>query len=238
MEILGHLSSRVQYNFKNVSMDLGNLKHSPLPQKITEKFSFSELKSNDLVIGWEGGMFTRDSKELIVSQLALNADEGFIGTVVLGESSDGEEFLDSVCEYIDGFKLLDPMCDAEKDLYYSTMGRVKLNVLPTAFISKDYLEFLKGKREKFETEYHSVEVHPIGIDVSIVLRPNLSEISKLSLNVAEMASILRGTKSKAIQLLIRSVEDYNNRIYSFIIRFDSETVINILTDLERQLGTS
>lgn len=236
MKILGSMSSRVNYNFAREVIAFEDFRRSGLPQKIKEKYSFSELHANRDMIGWEGGSFTLDSREILVNLVVINAREDSMSAVVIGESNESKAFLDSLCEVIDSFKLSDTLCDAEKDVTYSTTGRVKLNVSPTALISKEYLDFLKEKSKQFETEYYDIELQPIGIAVALLLKPNLSKISKLSLDVTEMTRMIRGTTSKEMQLTIGSIEDYSNSIYTFGIRFDSETVRNILTDLEKQLG--
>jgi hypothetical protein len=187
---------------------------------------------------WTGGLFTHNSREVIVGQVMLDASEGMLGAVVVGESEEATAYLDLLCKHIDTFNLLDPLQDAEKRVQYNTIGRAKLGLSPTVFLSKDYIDFLETKSKLFETEHYDVELQPINVGVAVILKPNLSRISKMSLDVTEMTDIMRGMGSREIQLQIASVEDYANRIYSFSLRFDSETAKSILTDLEKHFSKS
>jgi hypothetical protein len=238
VEILGSLSSRTEYKFKNVALSFENLRRSGLLQKIKEKYSFSEQKTSPNAIIWQGGSFMHNSKEVLINQAMLDGHEESIGAVVMGESSDSSAFLDSLCKFIDSFKLFDTLCDAKKTLSYNTMGRVKLNVPPTGLMSKDYLEFLNERSKLLKTEHYDVEIQPIGLAVAILLKPNLSAISKLSLDVTEIARILESAGSKIVQLAIADVSDYNDRIYTFSIGLASDAVRKMLTDLEKQFSGS
>jgi hypothetical protein len=240
MEIIGSMSSRVNYLFARAVVVFEDFEHSGLPQKIKEKYSFSELHSNRNreMVGWEGGLFTHGSREIVVSQAFISGHEDSMSAVVMGDSNDSKAFLDSLCDFIDSFHLFGKLHDAEKDVSYSTTGRVKLDVSPTVLINRDYLNFLQKKSKELETEYYDIELQPVGIAVALLFKPNLSKISKLSLDVTKMTRIMRGATSKEIQLAIGSIEDYSNCIYTFGMRLDSETVKNMLTDLEKQLGKS
>ena len=237
MEIIGSLHCRVNYNLKNIALSMESFGRSKIPEKIKEKFSFSEMKIERDIAIWQAGMFTYDSKEIIVGQATLDTDSNTIGTVVVGSSDDAKAFLDSVCKFIDGFRVFDTLCDAEKDVYYGTVGRAKINVSPFVFISKDYIEFMKERKKIFETQYYTAEIQPIAFAVAVVLKPNLSEMSRQALDVTEMTNIMRGGGVREITLSIQSVEDFNNRIYNFMIRIDSGTVKKLLADLETQLAS-
>jgi len=148
-----------------------------------------------------------------------------------------KKVLDEITKIIEKTGLFPKLQKSTSNLEFYTEFKAKMSIPTSKLLNKNFLNIMKEFSTKLQKENYDIELHPYGVGVAYVFKPNVQKLAQKNLSATELTNIFKKVESKSLLFRYEAMEDYYEGTVEVSSNFDYDTMVRMLEELELKINS-
>lgn len=241
MEVTGDIKCIVESTYDDVVIDKEKFVKANLVELLKKKYNFTEVRvpsEEEYVkksIFLKGGKFVHDSSEFLIDELEVG--NSGLKLSMWEKTSIVETAINEITKMIESTGISPKLSSLTPKQEFETDFKAKLAVSTAKFLSAKFLNVIEKFSKEFKKEDFDTEIHPYGIALAYVFKPNIQKLARKSLSATELARMFKEIDRRSLAIEYSSLDEFYKGVVLIRSNFDYETTKRMLEEIEHELSS-